>query len=162
MGDHASATQCFWSVSGDDLSADQKERILRLWERCIEWAKDAREYPAPLMSALSRLSCYLTSAEGREGHLLLAVASYVAVNHTAEHFIEERHRFVDQSPERVSAILGSVLSTHQPFFDYEDHLKSLLIRLAENGFKGDALKYVEQLRDLQGMQELFNRLTLGD
>lgn len=161
IGDLEQATHFFWSVSGDNLSADQKERILRFWERCIEWAKNVAESPAALLSALSKLSCYLKSANGREGDLLQAVAAYVAVNHNAEHFVEELSRFVEENPDRVSAILGSVLSTYQPFFDYEDRLKSLLIRLAEKGLKVDALKYVEQLRDLKGMQELFNSLTRG-
>jgi hypothetical protein len=86
---------------------------------------------------------------------------YVEVSHNAEHFIEELRRFTDQSPGRVSAILGALLRTYQPFFDYEDHLKSLLTQLAEKGCRVDALKYAEQLRDLQGMQDLFNRFTRG-
>ncbi len=129
------------------------------WERCIEWAKTSSESPAPLMSALSSLSVYLKSAAGREGDLLLAVAPHVAVGHNAEHFVKELVRFVAESPERVSAILETLLLTYQPFFDYEDRLKSLLIQLAQEGHREDALRYAEQLRDVQGMQELFNRLT---
>jgi hypothetical protein len=159
IGDLEHATHFFWSVSGEDLSQEQKERILSFWERCIEWAKNVAESPAPLLSALSKLSCYLRAASGREGDLLQAVAPYVAMNHNAEHFLEELNRFVDENPDRVSAILGSVLSTYQPFFDYENRLKSLLVRLAEKGLKVDALKYAEQLRDLHGMQELFDSLT---
>lgn len=155
------ATHFFWSASGEHLSDVQKERILAFWERCIAWANETSERPAKLMSALSTLSCYLKSVEGREGDLLLAVAPYVVVGHNAEHFVEGLRRFVDESPARVSAILGKLLETYQPFFDYEDHLKSLLVRLAENGRREDAIKYAERLRDLQGMQELFDRLTHG-
>lgn len=161
MQDLEYATHFFWGASGEDLSDEQKVRILEFWERCVEWAKNAADSPAPLMSALSTLSCYLKSAEGMEGDLLLAVAPHVAVGHNAEHFVEELRRFVEQSPERVSAILGSLLETYRPFFDYEGHLKSLLLQLAQTGRKADALKYAEQLRDLQGMQELFDRLTKG-
>ena len=111
------------------------------------------------MSALSRLSVYLKSAAGREGDLLLAVASHVAVDHNTQHFVEELVRFVAESPECVNAILGTLLQTHQPFSDYEGTLKSLLIQLANKGYREDVLRYAEQLRDLQGMQELFDRLT---
>ena len=54
---------------------------------------------------------------------------------------------------------GGPPPTYQPFFDYEDRLKSLLIQLAQKGHKEDALRYAEQLRDVEGMQELFNQLT---
>ena len=153
------ATHFFWSVSGEELSDDQRERILCFWERCIEWAKTAAESPAPLMSALSKLSVYLKSAAGREGDLLLAVAPHVSVDHNAEHFVEELVRFVAESPERVNAILGALVRTYHPFFDYKGALKSLLIQLADKGYRDDVLTYVEQLRDVQGMQEMFNRLT---
>ena len=155
------ATHYFWSVSGETLSDDQRARILCFWERCIEWAETAAESPTALISALSRLSVYLKSAEGREGDLLFAVAPHVAVDHNAEHFVEELVRFVDESPERVNVILGTLLRTYQPLFDYKDHLKSLLIQLADKGYRDDILRYAEQLRDVQGMQELFNRLTRG-
>ena len=59
----------------------------------------------------------------------------------------------------MNVILGTLLRTYQPFFDYEDHLKSLLIQLADKGYRDDVLRYAEQLRDVQGMQELFNQLT---
>ena len=159
MEDLQSATHYFWSVSGEELSDDQRARILCFWERCIEWAETAAESPTALMSALSRLSVYLKSAAGREGDLLLAVAPHVAVDHNTQHFVEELVRFVAESPERVNAILGTLLQTHQPFSDYEGTLRSLLIQLANKGYREDVLRYAEQLRDLQGMQELFNRLT---
>ena len=159
MEDLQSATHYFWSVSREELSDDQRARILCFWERCIEWAKTAAESPAPLMSALSKLSVYLKSAAGSEGDLLLAVAPHVAVDHNAEHFVKELVRLVPESPERVNAILGTLLRTYQPFLDYEGALKSLLIQLADKGYRDDVLAYAEQLRDVQGMQELFNRLT---
>ena len=161
MQDLQCATHYFWSVSVETLSDDQRARILCFWERCIEWAETAAESPTALISALSRLSVYLKSAEGREGDLLFAVAPHVAVDHNAEHFVEELVRFVDESPERVNVILGTLLRTYQPLFDYKDHLKSLLIQLADKGYRDDILRYAEQLRDVQGMQELFNRLTRG-
>ena len=113
------------------------------------------------MSALSSLSVYLKSAAGREGNLLLAVAPHVAVEHNADHFVKELVRFVAENPKCISAILETLLQTYQPFFDYEDRLKSLLIQLAKKGHREDALRYAEQLRDVEGMQELFNRLTRG-
>jgi hypothetical protein len=48
----------------------------------------------------------------RDGDLLQAMVRYVAVNHNAEHFVEELNRFVVKNPGRFSAILASVLNTH--------------------------------------------------
>ena len=82
----------------------------------------------------------LKSAAGREGDLLLAVAPHVAVDHNTEHFVEELVRFVAREPRTRERYPGTLLRTYQPFFDYEDHLKSLLIQLADKGYRGRRLE----------------------
>ena len=117
------------------------------------------EPPRRLLSALSTLGSYLDSAGGDNGDLLLAVAPHVALGHDDYEFIENLGRLVTSSPSAVSKVLGKLLETYQPFFDYQDHLRSLLVQLAELGEKENVIRYVEKLRGLQGMPELFRHLT---
>lgn len=152
-------TGFFWSVSNQELSPTQVERILAFWARCVVWSRDAAEPPAKLLSKLSLLSCYIKSVEDREQEWLLAVAPYVHVGYNADNFIEELDRLADISPAKISAVLGKVLETFVPTFDFQDRLESLLTRLARHGKLEDAISYTDRLRHLPGMAQLFAQLT---
>ena len=155
------ATGFFWSVSNQDLSEAQVERILSFWAQCVGWSRDAPEPPTKLLSQLGRLSCYIKSVEDREEEWLLAVAPYVHVGYNADDFIEELDRLAEISPAKISAVLGKVLETFVPTFDFQDRLKSLLTKLAGHGYKAEAISYADRLRKLPGMAQLFTQLTAG-
>ena len=152
-------TRVFWMMRGETLSAEQKERVIQYWERCIAWSRRLPEPPVKLLSSLSLLSCFSTTADGREGELLKAVGPYVYVGHNAYEFVDELVRLVEASPDGVSAVLSRVIEARVPDFDYKDQLKTLLRTLADKGKKQDAILYAERLRSLPGMQELYNELT---
>ena len=153
------ATGFFWSVSNQELSPAQVERILSFWARCVAWSRVAVEPPAKLLSQLSRLSCYIKSVEDREQEWLLAVAPYVHVGYNADDFIEELDRLADISPAKISAVLEKVLETFVPTFDFQDKLKSLLTKLARHGKLEDAILYADRLRHLPGMAQLYAEFT---
>ncbi len=155
------ATGFFWSVSNQELSPAQVERIFSFWARCVAWSRDAAEPPAKLLSQLGRLSCYIKSVEDREQEWLLAVAPYVHVGYNADDFIQELDRLADISPAKISAVLGKVLETFVPTFDFQDRLKSLLTKLSRLGKLQEAILYADQLRHLQGMAQLYAKLTAG-
>ena len=154
-------TRVFWGVRDGELSATQKERVLNYWERCVAWGKGLASPPVKLFSALSTLSSYLTTADRKDRELLEAVAPYVHDGYNADNFFAELLRLVEVSPNGVSAVLSKAIEKHVPAFDFEDRLKSLLLRLAEKGNKQEVILYAEKLRAL-GMQDLFDRLTRMD
>ena len=154
------AASIFWRVRNQELSPAQVERILSFWARCVAWSRVAAEPPAKLLSILGRLSTYIKSVEDREQEWLLTVAPYVHVGHNADDFIEELDRLVDISPAKISAVLGKVLETFVPTFDFQDRWKSLISKLAVQGKREDAILYANQLRHLPGMDQLFTQLTI--
>lgn len=158
IDDLEQATTFFWSVSNQDLSESQVERILSFWARCIAWIREAAIPPEELLSKLGRLSCYIKAVGKLEQQWLLAVAPYVHIGYNADYFIEELERLVDINPENVSAVLGKLLETFVPTFDYEDRLKSLLKKLAAHGEREDAIIYTNRLRQLPGMEQLYAEL----
>ena len=87
------------------------------------------------------------------------MAPYVHVGYNADDFIEELDRLADISPAKISAVLGKVLETFVPTFDFQDRLKSLLTKLAGHGRREDAIAYADRLRHLRGMEQLFAQLT---
>ncbi|MDP3244593.1 MAG: hypothetical protein Q8M83_02950, partial [bacterium] len=161
VDDLEEATGFFWSVSNQDLSPAQVERILAFWNQCVVWSRAVAETPAKLLSKLGRLSCYIKVVEDRERDWLLAVAPYVHVGYNADDFIEELERLVDVSPANICAVLGKVLETFVPTFDFQDRLKSLLVKLSKLGQSEEAISYANQLRHLPGMAQLFSQLTKG-
>ena len=114
VNDLEDATEFFQSIRGQDLSDAQKERVLKFWERCIAWSQ-ARSAPVATVLEPSTLSCYLTSADGRDRDLLVTVAPYVHLGHAVDSFIEDLARLVEVSPDGVSLVLGKVLDAQVPF-----------------------------------------------
>ncbi|PLY13887.1 MAG: hypothetical protein C0631_12740 [Sedimenticola sp.] len=151
----------FWSVHNQDLTDDQVERILCFWEKCIDWSASLSKVPVKLLSSLSRLSCYISSVSDRERNLLLAVAPYVNIDYNAVEFIDQLDRLADDYPAEISVVLKAVLDSHRPISDYQDRLKSLLIKLNASGLHAEALDHAERLRYLPGIQELFEQLGAG-
>ena len=152
-------TRVFWMVRGQPISTEQKQLVIDYWDRCLAWSQRLSEPPAELFSSLSTLSCYLATADGKERELLEAVAPYVQVDRNVYGFVEELVRLVDVSPDGVSSVLARVIKSRVPDFDYKDQLMELLRALAAKGKKQDVISYAERLRNLPGMQELFDGLT---
>jgi hypothetical protein len=58
-------------------------------------------------------------------------------------------------------VLGKLLETFVPTFDFQDQLKSLLVKLSKLGQAKEAISYANHLRHLPGMAQLFSQLTEG-
>jgi len=139
------ASDFFWSVS-KELEEDQKQKIIEFFSRCITWVDSIEELPKSFLSSLSRLSCYLTTVTEKELEMLMTVAPYVAIENNATYFMEELDRLADSSRLEVSKVLGRVLDENSSFYDYDDHLKSLLTKLVNAGLTEDVLGHVDKLR----------------
>lgn len=159
VDDLEEATEFFWRVSNQEMSSAQVERILAFWNRCVVLSQAMTEPPAKLLSKLGRLSCYIKLVEDRERDWLLAVAPYVHVGHNVNNFIEELDRLVEVSPANICIVLGKVLETFVPSFDFQDRLKSLLEKLWKLGHSNEAISFANQLRHLPGMAQIFSKLT---
>lgn len=155
------AISFFSSIRGQEFPADQIERILCFWEKCVVWAQTLPNPPKSLLSALSRLIRYVTALGDREIRLLMAVAPHVKVGYNADNFIEELDRLIEQDPAKVSSVLGKVFEAYVPDYDYEDRLQKLLIKLAKSGRREDALFYANLARKLPGFDQLFKQLVEG-
>ena len=89
----------------------------------------------------------------------MAVAPFVDVNHDAEKFIEELDRLLEDNSKEVCKILGVVLENYKPVYDYEDRLKSLLKKLLKKGFRSEVIDYLNKVRRLKGVEQLYKELT---
>lgn len=159
--DLVEAARFFWSISKQQLTTEQIERIVVYWEKCVEWCNSISAPPARIFSTLSRLSCYFQSVGDRETRLLRNVAPYVHEGYNTDDFIEELDRLVETNPAAISAVVGIVIKAHIPVFDYQDRIKSLLKKLSEFGLHEDALRHADQLRTITGMVEFFEQLRHG-
>ena len=149
----------FWTIRGEKLKTEQVERILAYWRRCIDWAHAQPHMPVKVMSSLSGLAAFLPDATNRNRDLLLAVTPHVHIHHSAHEFLKELDRLLTVSPEGIRDVLASFIETHEPFYDYRDQMQGLVSRLADLGFRADAIRFCEELRSMPGLRDLFMRLT---
>jgi hypothetical protein len=112
-----------------------------------------------VLSSLSRLVTFLPDASGAGYDLLLSTAPYVHEHHGAYDFLKELRRLVEGNPKEVSTVLRRFIETHEPMYDYEDRMRKLVTRLAELGYRAEAIEFCDKLRSLPGLYELFLELT---
>jgi hypothetical protein len=154
------ACKYFWALRGESLEAEQIEKVLHYWERCVAWAKTVEPLPAKLLSALSLLTCYLQSVGARELPWLRAVAPHVSVDYNADFFVEELGRLVNASPAQVADVLIALLETYQPGFDFADRLKKLVTKLgALPETREQALRAADRLRYIPGIIQLYAQIA---
>lgn len=145
----------------ENLNPEQAKRIVDYWRYCVTWAQRQKECPVWLLSGLSVLTSFLTTADGCRD-LLLAVAPHVRVHHETYEFIGELDRLFGKSPAEVRDTLERFVETHEPFYDYEGRMLALIRRLAElDEYREDAIRFCEKLRSMAGMETLFNELTVA-
>lgn len=157
--DLITASTFFWSVSNQDMEESQIERIFQYWERSLSWSNASAEVPTKLLSSLSRLSCYIQSVSDREAVLLNAVAPHIQTNYNTHEFIEDLDRLVEKNPKVISAIFQKAIESYMPTYDFQDKLKSLINKFAECGLLEDAIRFANHLRQINGMQALFDQLV---
>lgn len=148
----------FWGIQGQALKQDQIERVIKFWERCLDWAAKQKGPPIKLLSSLSMLSFYINTITEKESSLLIAVAPFVHVDYNADWFVENLIRLVDVDPATVSALLKKTLMSNKPIFDYQDKYKTLVLKIAQHGLKTEALGLANDLRHIEGMQDLFESI----
>lgn len=148
----------FWSVSKQQLSDEQIALVRNFWQRCINVGQPGDKAGQALLSCLSRLACYVTAVGPSEEALLIAVAPFAHVGHNADWFIEELERLTDNNPQAVFRILSRLLEAYEPLFDFEDRLKSIVLKLHTHQMHEESLRLVDRLRRLKGMPELFHEI----
>ncbi len=152
-------TRVFWMVRNEQLTAEQRERVLAFWEHSVTWAQQQQPVPERLLSLLSMLATHITTLGAREQHMLETVAPYVHVGHETYEFIAQLLRLAPQDPAKITKVLQVMVTAHAPDYDYQDRLKALLQFLAEHGQREAVILLSNPLRHLEGVQILFKTLT---
>ena len=147
-----------WSIRHEDLNPEQIERIVAYWRWCVEWAQERREPPETVLSSLSGLTAFLSTAVGT-ADLLLAVTPYVRLHDNAYEFLSELNRLARIDPGEIRNVVAIFIDTHEPFYDYKNKMQTLLRTLSERGFRVDVIGFCSELGSMSGMQDLYNELT---
>lgn len=151
----------FWSVHRQELSEEQRLRILNFWRHCVDYAQRDLASNTQLLSSLGRLISYLESITEEDEARLLLIAPYSHVNHNEDWFLRDLEPLSLVSAEAVCRILNRALDAHIPNWDFEDHLKSIIRNIAAQSSKADALRLIDRLRHIRGMGEFFDEVSKG-
>jgi hypothetical protein len=149
-------TWTFWTLRQQNVTDDQRERILAFWDRCVTWAQSQVPLPTHLLSALSGLAAYISDVDDRGRRLLLAVAPHVGVDYRVYEFLSELSRLTERYGAVIIEVVDAMTKEHVPDYDYEDRLQKLLRTLATKGRKNEVLRILDRLPT---MHHLYNELT---
>ena len=155
--DFESINHFLLTIRDSSLESEQIERVLDYWRRCVAWTRSLNETPANMLSSLSGLTAFLTTADGNLD-LLIPVAAHVHVHRNAYEFIRELNRLIKVSPCAIRTVLAKFVDTHEPFYDYENRMQTLVRTLAECGFRKDAIDFCNKLRSMPSMEALYKEL----
>lgn len=153
----------FWAIKNQNLSDDQKARILSFFDQVVMWALSLDATPSKLLSSLSKLTVYIGNPDERQVFLLKEIAPYATENYVSDHFIEEMLRIAQDDPEKANQIVKVFFRSFKTVYDFEDKLKRLIASIAQAGgnLKIDAISYANQFRHLKGMGEVYEELNRG-
>ncbi len=157
-GDLELISRFLGEIPRENLTPQQADLVEDYWRRCVEWAQQQPTPPTDLLSSLSGLSTFLTTADGRLD-LLVAVAPYVHIHHNAYEFVRELNRFSEDNPAEVCEVLEVFLDTHESYYDYQNKMQTLVRSLAGHGFRTEAISFCQRLHSVPGMEALYNDLT---
>jgi hypothetical protein len=149
----------FWMVRNNDLTAEQKERIVAFWERAQTWERLQPQQPSRSVTTSALLAAYITTLTDREQRLLETAAPTVHTGHESYEFISELLRLAPQDPAGITRVLQAMIAAHVPEYDYEDRLVSLLQFLATHDQREAVILMSNELRHLPGAETLFKDLT---
>ena len=149
-------TWTLWTLRQQNITDDQRERILAFWDRCVIWAHGQAATPGTLLSVLSSLAGYITAVDDRGRRLLLAVAPHVGIDYRVYEFLDDLLRLAEQNAEVITDVVDAMTKAHAPEYDYEDRLQKLLRTLAAKGRKNEVLRILDRL---PAMHHMYNELT---
>ncbi len=150
--------QFFWSVKNQKLSDIQIELILEFWRACMIWAAKQSETPKQLLSRLAGLMCYLNGVSEEQKEWLLNVAPYVELDYNAYEFMSQLDRLADSHPKEVYDVLARLLQTYKPYLDFEDRLRSLVLKIKKAGLSIEAVELANRLRGIKGFLKLYEEI----
>jgi hypothetical protein len=161
LGDIQTAVLFLWSHRHELTSADLRAKVVVFWESCVQRAAQQVPVPGELLADLGRLAWSIDRIDAGTGHLLLASAPHLHRAFNVYEFLKELTRLAEASPRETGEVLRAVIASSGSFYDYQDRLRSLIVRLAELGEKAIAIECCNMVIALPGMDDVFRSLTGG-
>jgi hypothetical protein len=149
----------YWRIREQKLDDPQRQRILAFLRKCVQFTEASAAPSESLLSHLSRLAAFLTRLGDEEAHWLRVLAPHVGREFFAYEFIKQLARLLPQSPAVVADAFQRMVNAGPPIHDYKGEMKNLLVALAESGQRPVAILLANQMRAIQGMPEVFDKLS---
>lgn len=156
--DLCKVAQFFWSAHNDKLSPEQIERIFLFWDKCVDWINDSDSKQSQLLSYTGSLIVYLDSINKKQAEWLSLAAKHVGEYYNAIEFTQGLSKLVEASPQEVFQIFEILIEHHRPYTDYKGYIETIVLTLAEKGYKDEAYKILDGLAGLRGVEGLFQKI----
>jgi len=118
------AAHWLWIAHKEDLDETKKSRIIEFWSASLNWAESRNPKEQKVISALSRLSVYVTRMDGRTYDLLMRTGPFF-IDYDETFFGALIHLAVHE-PQKVAEILSCVFREREARYDSDHQLRDLL------------------------------------
>ena len=146
------------------------QKIIEFWryvfEKLIKKIDTLSEDENEILSAISKLSCYIKNINEEKLSWIKLSAKFIEQSPNIPYLLENLDRLSDTSPDKVGAIYLTILAHYTPS-DYKNHIRSIVEKLYKSGNTENANRICnmyfrsgfEFLRDIyeNHKQELKNR-----
>ena len=157
--DLETAANFLWGLRGQPLETIQTDIIGQFWRKAIRTALDSPERPASLLADLSRMACFIDQVDDADGGLIVALAEYAdSDHHSGWFYLEELDRLADHAPATVAAALLDYVKSSRPGYDFEGRLLKATEKIADAGYKAEAIQVAEMLNGMAEFRELYARI----
>jgi hypothetical protein len=127
----------FWTGREQELSGNQRQRILEFWKWCSDKIRTREEENARILSSLTQLTCYLSEMGQGEEAMVSQAAPYADVGYHSSFFIEYLSRLSARFPKPVANVFLAMLTKAVPSFE-EKNIVSIVDNLYSAGLKVEA------------------------
>ncbi|MEO7862003.1 MAG: hypothetical protein ABIU05_16530 [Nitrospirales bacterium] len=127
----------FWTGREQELSGNQRQRILEFWKWCSDKIRTREEENASILSGLTQLTCYLSDMGQGEEAMVIQAAPYADVGYHSSFFIECLSSLSARFPKPVANVFLAMLTKTVPNFE-ENNIVSIVKNLYSAGLKVEA------------------------
>jgi len=112
------------------------QKIIEFWryifEKLIKKIDTLSEDEKEILSAISKLSCYIENIDEEKLSWIKLSAKFIEQSPNIPYLLENLDRLSDTSPDKVGAIYLTILAHYTPS-DYKNHIRSIVEKLYKSG-----------------------------
>lgn len=142
----------------EDIDASISSQIMKFYAEFLPTAGGDNERNLAMLYAFSGLAKYGNNFDQKFSAILLNVSDKLLVTHNFDIVVESLKRVAESNVNIAAQALEIVMKKNRPYYDYENTLGDLLVKLAKGGEREIALRLAAGLTDLPSGRKIYDSI----